>query len=52
MKQNSKKAPKPRDPFVQHIVGRKQGAHTKPFKVNRRDEKAALKKECFGRVVF
>lgn len=41
------KVPKKRNPFVQHLVGRKQGAHEKSTKVVRRDEKAQLKKECF-----
>lgn len=38
--------PKPRNPFVQHIVRRKQGAHQKPYKVSRRDAKAQLKRDC------
>lgn len=38
--------PKPRNPFVQHIVKRKQGAHQKPYKVSRRDAKVQLKQDC------
>jgi hypothetical protein len=38
--------PKARNPFVQHIVKRKQGAHQKPYKVSRRDAKAQLKQDC------
>ncbi len=47
MKTKSVKAPKERNPFVQHIVTRKQGAHGKSKKAVRRDEKVCLKKECF-----
>lgn len=39
-----KQLPKPRNPFVQHIVTKKQGAHTKSYKTHRRDAKVALKK--------
>lgn len=44
------KAPKERNPFVQHLVTKKSGAHGKTKKAVRRNEKVALKKECFGRV--
>lgn len=39
------KLPKPRNPFVQHLVKRKTGAHVKPYKTERRDAKASLKRE-------
>jgi len=40
----TKTVPKPRDPFVQHLVKKKQGAHGKSYKAHRRDDKVALKK--------
>lgn len=40
-----KKTVKPRNPFVQHLVRRKQGAHQKPYKISRRDAKAQLKRD-------
>lgn len=40
-----KTLPKPRDPFVQHLVKRKSGAHQKPYKVSRRDVKVQIKKD-------
>lgn len=40
-----KQLPKARNPFVQHLVKRKQGAHQKPYKVSRRDAKAQLKQD-------
>lgn len=33
------------NPFVQHLLKKKAGVHGKPYKTNRRDDKAALKKE-------
>jgi hypothetical protein len=48
MKRKQKNAPKERNPFVQHLIGKRQGAHQKSKKSLRRDEKAALKKECLG----
>jgi hypothetical protein len=39
-----KQLPKPRNPFVQHLVKRKSGVHEKSYKVSRRDTKIALKK--------
>jgi hypothetical protein len=39
------KIPKPRNPFVQHLVTKKQGAHTKRYKTHRRDAKVSLKKQ-------
>lgn len=50
MKQKSKQLPKERNPFVQHLIAKKQGAHGKTKKAVRRDEKAQLRKECFDRV--
>ena len=52
MKQKLKELPKERNPFVQHLITKKQGAHGKSKKTVRRDEKADLRKECFGQVVF
>lgn len=40
----TKALPKPRDPFVQHLVKKKQGPHGKSYKIVRRDDKVALKK--------
>lgn len=38
-------APKPRDPFVQHLINRKgAGVHMKTFKAHRAAEKANLKR--------
>lgn len=39
-----KQLPKPRNPFVQHLVKRKSGVHEKSYKTHRRDAKVALKK--------
>lgn len=39
-----KTLPKPRNPFVQHLISKKQGAHQKSYKTVRRDDKVALKK--------
>jgi hypothetical protein len=36
-------APKPRDPFVRHIIARKQGAHGKSRKAERRAFKASIR---------
>ena len=44
MKHKQKAAPKPRNPFVQHVVKRVSGAHEKSYKTHRRDAKVALKK--------
>jgi hypothetical protein len=52
MKRKQKELPKPRNPFVQHLIGKKQGAHGRTKKAVRRDEKAQLRKECFGQVVI
>jgi hypothetical protein len=40
-----KKTPKQRNPFVQHIVVKKQGAHGKTKKAIRRKEKVQFKKD-------
>ena len=45
MEMKQKSLPKPRDPFVQHLVKRKSGAHQKPYKVSRRDAKVQMKKD-------
>jgi hypothetical protein len=46
------KAPKDRNPFVQHLINRPgQGVHQKSKKASRRDEKAQLKKEYLRKVV-
>ncbi len=50
MKKN--KVPKERNPFVLHLVGKKQGPHEKSKKIIRRDAKAQLKKECFHKVAL
>jgi hypothetical protein len=52
MKQKSKQLPKARNPFVQHLITKKQGAHQKSKKAERRDEKAKLRKECFAKVII
>lgn len=44
----SKKTLKPRNPFVQHLINKKQGAHQKTYKTERRDAKAALKKQDYS----
>jgi hypothetical protein len=55
MKSKSKrkqKIPKERNPFVQHLIGKKQGAHTKSKKAKRREDRSQLHKECFGKTVL
>lgn len=49
MKKKTQKPIKSRDPFVQHLIGKKQGAHSKSKKAQRRDDKAQLKKETFDK---
>lgn len=51
MKTKRKELPKERNPFVQHLISKKQGAHGKTKKAIRRDEKSQLRKECFGEIV-
>jgi hypothetical protein len=41
-----RKVPKPRNPFVQHLVVKKQGAHSKSVKAQRAREKANLRREA------
>jgi len=41
-----RKNPKPRNPFVQHLVVKKQGAHSKSVKAQRTREKANLRREA------
>ena len=45
------KKPKTRNPFVQHLLNRKSGSHTKPYKIERREAKAALKKDYLYKLV-
>lgn len=47
MKTKTVKLKKDRNPFVQHLIGKKQGAHGKSKKAIRRDEKVKLKQENF-----
>jgi len=42
-----RKTPKPRDPFVQHLVVKKQGAHVKSAKAQRARDKSKLKRGCY-----
>lgn len=41
-----RKLPKPRNPFVQHLVVKKQGAHSKSRKSERAKSKLQLRKEA------
>lgn len=41
-----RKMPKPRNPFVQHLVVKKQGAHTKSSKAERARSKVELKRSA------
>jgi hypothetical protein len=45
-----KELPKERNPFVQHLITKKQGAHQKSKKAVRRDEKAQLKKDYLDKI--
>lgn len=45
MKRKQKELPKARNPYVLHLSKRPSGAHGKTKKVQRRDDKMALKKE-------
>ena len=38
------KLPKARNPFVQHLITKKSGAHSKSKKAQRRDDKVDLRK--------
>lgn len=44
MKKKTKALPKPRDPFVLHMIVKKQGAHGKTKKSIRAKDKVALKR--------
>jgi hypothetical protein len=46
MKHKNKAAPKPRNPFVQHLLKRPSGVHSKNHKTTRRDAKMVLKKDA------
>jgi hypothetical protein len=43
-----RKAPKARNPYVQHLVVKKQGAHVKSAKAQRARDKASLRREARG----
>lgn len=45
MKRKQKELPKARNPYVLHLSKRPSGAHGKTKKVQRRDDKMALKQE-------
>jgi hypothetical protein len=45
------KTPKERNPFVQHLVTKKSGAHGKTKKALRRAEKVKLTKESFDKAL-
>jgi hypothetical protein len=52
MKKNKKKLPKPRNPFVQHLINRAGGGiHEKSKKSIRRQEKMNLNKDYPGKLV-
>lgn len=40
-----RKTPKSRNPFVQHLLKKKAGAHTKPYKTERAKAKVDLRKQ-------
>lgn len=44
------KTPKPRNPYVQHLLTKKQGAHVKSKKASRRKEKMKVHKDYFDKV--
>ena len=41
-----RKAPKPRNPFVQHLLKKKSGAHIKSAKAQRAREKTSLRNQA------
>jgi hypothetical protein len=45
-----KKQPKQRNPFVQHMITKKQGAHQKSKKSERQKDKMKIRKEWLGQV--
>jgi hypothetical protein len=40
-----RKTPKPRNPYVQHVVSKKAGPHSKPYKTQRAAVKRELSRE-------
>ena len=49
MKRKQKEIPKSRNPFVQHLINKNgAGVHEKSKKVQRRNDKIALKKQWTG----
>lgn len=51
MKRKQKQLPKPRNPFVQHLINRNGGGiHQKAKKVERQNDKSKLRKEWLGQV--
>jgi hypothetical protein len=40
-----RKMPKARNPFVQHLIKKKAGAHSKPYKTERVKAKVDLRKQ-------
>jgi hypothetical protein len=51
MKRKNKELPKARNPFVLHLSKRPSGAHGKTRKVQRRDDKMALKNGSVAELV-
>ena len=51
MKRKHKDLPKQRNPFVEHMRFKVAGAHGKPKKVQRRDDKMALKNGSVAELV-
>lgn len=45
-----KALPKPRNPFVRHLITKKQGAHGQSKKAVRRDDKAELKRSLLTKL--
>lgn len=46
-KKRKTKIPKPRNPFVQHMVVKKQGAQVESKKGKRSRDKVAIRKGCY-----
>lgn len=51
MKRKHKELPKARNPFVLHLSKRPSGAHGKTHKVQRRDDKMALRNGSVAELV-
>ena len=51
MKPKQKELPKARNPFVLHLSKRPSGAHGKTTKIQRRDDKMALKNGSVAELV-